>query len=309
MAMIDGEPTVATTASSAKLPLWRGVAGRLLGHALLWRRMCHRYVLELVAQQHPRPIFILGHQKSGTSVIAALLGQMCGLTVAIDLKRDIHQPVFQLVQSGDLSFDAYRKRHALEFSRDIIKEGNLTPMLGHLLDHYPESHYVFVVRDPRDSIRSILQRLGLPGDPNEMPRDGWRSAVSDAWELVLDGTWLGTSGDDYVDGLARRWQLFADIYAQHRDRLIAVRYEDFVLNKVGTIAGLADRLGYDARQDISHMVNVQYQHKGDASMSLHAFFKRPYILDRIERVCADGMQMFGYHAVLSVDGSSNQVER
>jgi hypothetical protein len=136
-----------------------------------------------------------------------------------------------------------------------------------------------------------------------MPSDAWRSVVSDAWKLVLDGSWLGTSGDDYVDGLARRWQLFADIYAQHRDCLIAVRYEDFLADKPGTIAALAGRLGCDARHDISHMVNVQYQHKGDADMSLPAFFKRSYVLNRIERVCAEGMQMFGYDAACpSIDG-------
>jgi hypothetical protein len=39
------------------------------------------------------------------------------------------------------------------------------------------------------------------------------------------------------------------------------------------------------------MVNVQYQHKGDADMSLRAFFKRSYLLNRIEWVCPEGMQM------------------
>lgn len=279
--------------STGRRPRWRHVS-RLFSHLSRWRRTYRRYVLDLRAQPHPRPIFILGHQKSGTSVIADLLGQMCGLTVAIDLKRDVHRPAFQLVQFGDLSFDAYRRRNAFEFSHDIIKEANLTPMFVHLHARYPKSQYVFVVRDPRDNIRSILQRLGLSGNPNDVPGDAWRLVVSDTWELILDGGWLGMSCDDYVDGLARRWQLFADVYAQHRDCFITVRYEDFVADKVGTIERLAARLGFDAQRDISHLVDVQHQHKGDPGVSLHAFFGSADRLGRIERICADGMRMLGY---------------
>ena len=64
----------------------------------------------LKATVNARPIFILGNQKSGTTAIAALLAKITGLSVALDLRKEVHRPIIQKVKKGDVSFEAFVKR-------------------------------------------------------------------------------------------------------------------------------------------------------------------------------------------------------
>lgn len=224
-------------------------------------------------------------------MIAALLASATGKSVAIDLAKDFHAPAFHQV-GHQLSFQDYRKINALEFSREIIKEANLTPMFYELQANYREAKYVFVVRDPRTNIRSILQRLQLPGRPAEAP-PALIESLSPAWKLILDSHWLGVTGDDYIARLASRWQYFCDIASANESQVEIIRYEDFTQNKADSIRELAIRLSLDPRFSIEEETEVQYQGRGDHSIALDDFFGSA-ALDCISANCRRGMDYFNY---------------
>ena len=266
----------------------------LLLRAQLFGRARHRDLADWKARINPAPIIVLGHQKCGTSVIAALLGEISGRSVSIDLLREVKRPTFQHVHSGTLSLERFIRTNRLEFSRDIVKEANLTPMYQALRLRFPSARFAFVIRDPRDNIRSILQRLRLPGRP-EQSDPTVLANVSPAWRLVLHGDWLGLHGKDYVEMLAARWEHFAEIALAAGAEVESLRYEDFCADKAAAIGDFARRLGLPADHDIAGRTEVQYQSRGDHRNSWVDYFGAHH-LTRIESICARGMAAFGYSA-------------
>ncbi len=244
------------------------------------------------ASIHPHPIFVLGNQKSGTSAIAVLLSEISGLSVTNDLVKEMKRPILDRVHRGEISFSTFLQKNRLDFSRDIVKEPSLTLFHDHLVEHFPESKSVFVIRDPRDNIRSILQRLKIPGDLPQL-EERYCGEVTRAWALVLWGSWFGIQGENYIEMLAGRWNAMADVLLKNRDRMIYVRFEDFLENKLGVIDRLAKDLGIPRRYDISDKTDIQYQPPGDRSVKWVDFFGSEN-KQRIERVCRDWMLELGY---------------
>lgn len=231
------------------LPLYRVACRAKLG----WQT--------LISRVNPRPVLILGNQKSGTTAIAALLGHLTRLSTTLDLGREIKDPTYDRVTRGELTFEQLIQRNKLDFSRRIVKEPHLTMFYAELLRCFPDAPIVFVVRDPRDNIRSILNRLNLPGNAGRLSEeDGAR--IKRVWHLVLDNRWLGIEGSDYIEQLAGRWRRAAEIYLANQQRMILVRYEDFLRDKPGIMQRLAESLGLKAVADISEMVDVQFQPRG-----------------------------------------------
>jgi hypothetical protein len=242
---------------------------------------------------NPNPVLILGNQKTGTSAIAKLLALATGLSVTIDLPRMIRdaRPNMHVTELSLPNLIAQNKR---EFSRDIVKEPALTFIYKQLVQGFPQSPIIFVTRDPRDNIRSILDRVSLPGNASQLCESDLQS-VEAAWRFyTLDGHWLGHAELPYIDRLAARWNLAADIYLQHPDSMVLVRYEDFVSDKAGTIARLAESIGKPVVSDITAQVNVQYQRQGrNRGANWHDFFGTEN-LARIEDLCDSRMRSFGY---------------
>jgi len=246
------------------------------------------------------PIIVLGNQKSGTTVIAALLAQYGGLSVTLDI-RGIYEPAQTKLHKGDLTFAEFVRRNKHEFSRDIIKEPCLTFLYPSIVDEFPEAKFVMVIRDPRDNIRSILNRLQIPGDLGNLDSH-YLDAIRPEWRLTLDGRWLGLTGSNYIEMLAARWNLAADIYRQNSDDgILLIRYEDFVADKIGVIASLAHKLRLSQKNDIAEKVDIQYQPRGNRNISWEDFFGAENLY-RIERICANNMRIFNYYLLA---GKSN----
>ena len=260
---------------------------------LLPLRRLRRYVMNSTARVNHRPIIILGNQKSGTTAIASLLAQATDKSVTLDLSerwlpwhwaRDIH--------AGRLSFQALVMQARLEFSRDIVKEPALTHMYSYLEECFPNAQYVLIVRDPRDNIRSILDRVDLPGTPTRFDAQQLTS-LKPGWRKVLDGTRLGFRRDRWPDNLSEKWNHCADIHLENPEEVLLLKYEDFQADKCAQIALLAARLGLPVTQDVSETVDIQYQPRGRRrSMPWIDFFGAEN-LSRIERICCERMRKLG----------------
>lgn len=237
------------------------------------------------------PILVLGNQKTGTTAIAGLLAEHTGLTSTLDLPG-MYEPTQTQLHDGSLSFDQFVARNRGDFARDIVKEPCLTFLYPQLRSRFPDSSIVFIIRDPRDNIRSILNRLSIPGDLTSLSENEFESLTPE-WKLIVDGSWMGLSGENYIDLLADRWRRAATVYLKHRASVRLVRFEDFLEDKVGTIAILAADLGLDSVCDISDRVDVQYQPRGNRDVSWSEFFGDEN-LQRIEETCHPVMKEFGY---------------
>ncbi|MEY2410289.1 MAG: hypothetical protein QOF48_2959 [Verrucomicrobiota bacterium] len=257
-----------------------------------WRSNFTRLCSSWLAKPHPAPIFILGNQKSGTTIIASLLAELTGLSITLDLRNPIKNPVMDRIRNGEMSFAKFIRMNRLDLSRQIVKDPNLSLCFNELTAHFPGARFIMVMRDPRDNIRSMLDRLKFPGDLTDLDADRW-ARVKRGWRLILDGRWLGLSGRNYIEMMAARWNLIAQTYLAHRDRMILIRYEDFMKDKAVAIARLAERLDLRAVHDIAGKVDVQYQSRGNREVKWIHFFGMEN-LGRVNALCRENMQALGY---------------
>lgn len=249
-----------------------------------------------VARIHPHPIFVLGNQKSGTTAIAALLATASDSSVMLDIFHRFRQPLLKQLLTGQMSMSDLVRRKRICFSTKIIKEPNLTFFYDQLVECFPDAQYVFVVRDPRDNIRSILNRLQIPGNLKTLDARYVDSLPPDsAWRLILSGDLFGTAGHTYIETLANRWESVAGLAYVARQSMTIIRYEDFDRDKKGAIERLAETLGLDVVRDVGDAVHVQYQPRGDRNVSWQDFFGTDN-LRTIEQNCRDGMNRFHYTA-------------
>lgn len=246
----------------------------------------------IISKINPEPILVLGNQKSGTSAIAALLAKMTGLAATIDLRKELKNPTFHRVLQGKVPFSRFIQINKLDFSRDIVKEPNLTLLYQELVDYFPKSKFIFVLRDPRDNIRSILDRLKIPGNLNQL-EPAYLGEVTPAWDLVIDNSWLGLEGENYVEMLAARWNFTTDVFLSNQEQMLLVRYEEFLKDKLGELTRLAQSLRLNPVNDITDSMNVQFQPRGNRDINLLDFFGDRN-LDRIERICSGRMKMLDY---------------
>ena len=112
-----------------------------------------------------------------------------------------------------------------------------------------------------------------------------------AW-CSTDRGW-GLTGRNYIEVLAQRWNLMMDVYLNNADRMVCVRYKDFLADKEGTITRLSESLELPRVRDDLERADVQFQPRGDRSVSWIDFFKEKN-LARIERICRDRMIQVGY---------------
>jgi hypothetical protein len=247
-----------------------------------------------LARINPRPVLVLGNQKAGTSAIAGLLGAAAGASVTIDLRNEqTAHPLFIRCRVGDLPFAELVRRNRLDFSRDIVKEPNLSLLYDDLVSYFPDSPVVVIVRDPRDNIRALLNWMRLPGDAASLEEAGL-AHLTTVQRSVIQSEWLGAAPGNYVDSLAHRWNLIADICLRHPGRVELVRYEDFCADKTAAIGRMAAAVGLRARRDIRDQLDRQFQPRGDRSVSWTGFFGQN--LGRITALCGERMDRLGYPA-------------
>jgi hypothetical protein len=108
----------------------------------------------------------------------------------------------------------------------VLKNPELTVHFPRLVDWYGKSKFFVVVRDPRDTIASILdvaQRHGEAGVPSQIARIGRDMAKLSHFYKA-----------HYVDALQS---------PKSRDRVLVVKYEDLVHRPEAALAALSQHLG------------------------------------------------------------------
>lgn len=252
-----------------------------------------RHVAGRMVDCHDAPIIVLGNQKAGTSAIAALLGRASGLSTTIDLRNEISRPTFHRLRDGGLDFEEFVSGNRLDFSRRIVKEPNLSLFHPELAAAFPKARFVFIFREPRDNVRSILNRLKVPGHLDDIDFRDW-TEITPAWQLVLDSRWAGIGGDRYIARLAERWRYLAEVYLRQPDHFQLVRYEDFRSDKCAAIHALCRQLDLPVVADISGQVDRSFQPPGRRDTNLAEFFGANYGL--FDEICGDAMARLGYPA-------------
>ena len=248
-----------------------------------------------LARVNPRPVIVLGNQKAGTSAIAGLLGAAAGASVTLDLRNEqTAHPLFIRCRLGDLPFAELVRRNKLDFSRDIVKEPNLSLLYDQVVEYFPDAPVILIVRDPRDNIRALLNWMRLPGSLGSVG-DADLAHLTTVQRSVLRSEWLGAAPRNYVESLAHRWNLIADIILRHPARVTLIRYEDFCADKTGAIGRTAAAVGLRASKDIHDQLDRQFQPRGDRSVSWTGFFEEN--LDRIMALCGGRMDRLGYERV------------
>jgi hypothetical protein len=251
-----------------------------------------KWVRRQLATVNEAPLFVLGNQKSGTTAIAVLLAKRTGQSVTWDLATS-HSGLLTAIHDGRMPIDALIDEEVLAFSRDVIKDPDLTLLYDALSDRFPAAQFVMIIRDPRDNIRSILDRLGLPGRPEQHTHDGYEE-LPEGWKRVLNGNRLDMDESTYIDRLAERWRIMARVYLENKGNLELIRYEDFLSDKVAAIDDLAHRLGLPRKASIEDQVDQQFQPRGKRRNMdwLSVYGERN--LERIEKRCRAPMRELGY---------------
>lgn len=250
-----------------------------------------RYLVTPFARPNEEAVIVLGNSKAGTTVIAALLAAYGDLSVTLDFWPRLRRPeTLAAVHSGRLPFDAFVRRFRADFARDVVKDPHLTFLYPQLRQRFPDARFVMVMRDPRDNIRSILNRLDLPGDLERLDPGAYRH-MRPLWEAILESPWLDVDGN-YVERLAGRWARGARAYLDHADEMALIRFEDFLADKSRAITALADALGVERRGRFEDQLDRRFQPPGDRSVGWRAFFGAN--LARLEARCAAEARALGY---------------
>ncbi len=241
---------------------------------------------------NPAPIVVLGNQKSGTSIITHLLADAMGKSKTVDIPA-CWPPNIVGLMDGSLRLADLAQQDKKHFAAAVIKEPNLTFLFPQVQQLHPQAQYVFIVRDPRDNIRSMLNRYKVPGNLSELTPEALEKFGTHN-TLINPKVW-GMTCTHYIDVLAERWRMAAAVYLQHQTQMHLLKYEDFLANKAATIASLIKELGMEMQHDIAGEVDVQYQPAGDKNISWIDFFGADN-LQRINLVCEAPMHQLGYPA-------------
>lgn len=257
----------------------------------------------MIRQINTKKIFVLGNQKSGTTAIAWLIAHYGELTKTLDIPELWKEE--RKIYSGKRTLASFVMSHPQVFSAQLIKEPCLTFLYGELEEIFPDSRYVFIIRHPADNIRSILDRLKVPGHLENAELNTERNT----WKDVFYGTLLGSLKEEhYIARLAKRWVLSAETYLKNRDKMLLIRYEDFLLDKHRCIHSASQQLGIDEKNDVEHFLDMQHQSRGVTRGIPWSECFQEINIEIIRTICGPYMEYFDYKLPTEVTGPLSRSE-
>lgn len=219
-----------------------------------------------------RPVFIMSAPRSGSTLLFETLQRAPALyTIGSESHRLIES--IPTLGIGDRGFEsnrlvaadatpAVRDELRARFSaRAVDRDGNAVPAqarfrllektpknalrIPFLREVFPEAMFVYLYRDPRQVLASMIDAWlsgkfqtypGLPGWPHPY------------WSLLLTPGWRSLGGKPLQEIVAGQWQcatsvMLDDLAALPRERWTALRYDAFIRDPDARIRALCDILG------------------------------------------------------------------
>lgn len=265
-------------------------------------------------------IFGVGPMKAGSTVVWQALGAATQLSLGLDCDA---MGVVRMASR------AARREVPLEsvveicfedlFSAELAKDPLATPVARRLADAWPSlsSHggplrLYFVVRNPFDCVRSLVEHLGLRTRVSSMEEQRFQADeghlpqhFTAGKQQYLDVTREGLTYSGYIDAVAQRWALTVDEYFACPARYVLVRYEDFVAAPVEQTKLLVERLGVPdlwlpgADERVAAATTVRYQTQGKRKGRSPAEIFGSPMLSRLVEALSPRMERLGYQ--FSVD--------
>lgn len=231
-------------------------------------------------------VVVLGDHKSGSFGVADLIADACQVGKTLQIP-ELWSPAIERILDGEATLKSVTESHPKAFSTEVVHEPFLTFIYDEVKKVFPGGKFCFVCRDPRESIRSELSELKIPGDLEEVDLE--KQAVPPEWRLAFDPARWGSESAHYVDVLAARWNRAADVYAENRKEMQLIRFEDFVADRGTTIQTLVRKIGLLKTGDLASRLSE----KRETRPGTPAEFFGPN-LQRIVAACGERMQQFGY---------------
>jgi len=254
-------------------------------------------------------IFVMGPPRSGTTLVKTVLqshSEICGVdgetwffhrkdyagfrhpdVPGTDMRRFV-QEASSVTDLFDRFAAAVKKKSGNPYFLEKTPEHAL--QLSYLVDHFPRSTFVFLVRDPRDGLRSAK---GHPGYWSSLPS---RDPIGGYLE-----TWRRS-----IEGCERH---------KHESSLVLLRYEDFCRHPKKELSRIMETIGLEVEspQLDPSAYGAEQNEKGDP----HARLQEPITpktvgtwreelseveVLRVERTLSEEMQALGYSPHYQADG-------
>jgi len=265
---------------------------RLLHNVKFW---CNDRVSE---KEH---IFIMGPPRSGTTLVKTVLrthSRICGVDgeTWFFLRKDYAGFRHPAVPDSDMQqyvreadsvtglFDRFAE--AVRTDEDAAHFLEKTPehalRLSYLVNHFPQSTFVFLVRDPRDGLRSAKN---------------------------FTAYWATLPDQDRTGGYLETWRRSVEAYEEFADdsSIVLLRYEDFCQQPADELRRILDRIGFGIEPQ--QLDPSAYGESHGEKHEAHARLRQPITpksvgawreqLDeanvrRVEQTLAEKMRTFGY---------------
>lgn len=239
-------------------------------------RTASRHLAPAVARTRPqRPIFIVAAPRSGSTLLFETLSvspQLCTLggeahwlvegipalrpgAPGVDSNRlDATQASAEAAQAVEQALwsrmvDSERRRvdaaaaRSLRWLEKTPKNALRIPFFERL---FPDALFVFLWRDPRENVSSIMEAWRSGGWVTYPALDGWDGP----WSMLLPPGWRELRGRPLEAVAAYQWQrtnevILDDLAARPRDRWLAVSYAELLGDPRSTVMGICEFAGIE----------------------------------------------------------------